>query len=90
MLLGLVSALATWDLQAFGRSLGRVRLGEGTRDLERRHLIRLLIVIALGLLAAGMALGIEVRLSFGLLMIMGLLVMLGMAQVLRLLRGDDR
>ena len=88
MLLGVVGGLAAWDLQSFGHSLKGVRFVEGTRNLERRHLFRLLAVTALGLLVAVVSLGIEVRLSFGLLMVTGLLLMLGMAQVIRLLRGD--
>ncbi|MFC2023254.1 hypothetical protein ACFLT5_00785 [Chloroflexota bacterium] len=88
MLLGVVGALTAWDLHGLERSLEEVRLVEGTRDLERRHLYRLLVVDLLGLLVAGVALEIEVRLSFGLVMVMGLLVMVGMAQLIRLLRGD--
>ena len=88
MLLGVAGGLVAWDLQSFGHSLEGVRFVKGTRNLERRHLLRLLAVAALGLLVAVVSLGIEVRLSFGLLMVTGLLLMLGIAQVIRLLRGD--
>jgi hypothetical protein len=89
-LLGLVAALATWDLDQFARQMriaGRVDDGPG---LERRHIQRLLIVAAIGCLLAAVGLVLRLRLSFGLALLLAALAMLGLSLIVGYMRrmGD--
>ena len=91
MLFGVVAALSAWDLDHFAQRLsgvGQDRVEE-TRELERRHLERLLIVDGLGLLFGVVALGIEVDLGFGTVLLLGLLAILGLSRVVGILRRES-
>jgi hypothetical protein len=91
MLIGVVAALSAWDLDHFARRLRAVGRVEGARDLERRHLLRLLIVDGLGLLLAAVALKIKVGLSFGAAFLLGLLAVVGLSRAVLFLRhGNSR
>jgi hypothetical protein len=85
MLVGLVAALAAWDLDYFLQRLRSVAQVKGAPDLERHHLFRLLVVVSLGLLLPVLALQVQVRLSLGVLMLLGLVAVLGLSQALRFL-----
>jgi hypothetical protein len=93
MLFGMVAALSAWDLDYFAQRLRSVEwaetLAERRRDLERRHLWRLLLVDGLGLLLAAVALGVEVKLSFGAAFLLGLLAVLGLSQAIGFLRRES-
>jgi hypothetical protein len=93
MLLGVVAALATWDLDHFVQRLrsvgGDETPAEQWRELEQRHLRRLLIVDGLGLLLALVALEIKVKLSFGIAFSLGLLAVLGLSRVIGFLRRES-
>jgi hypothetical protein len=86
MLLGTVAALAAWDLNHFAMRLRSVEwnetLAKRRRELERRHLRRLLIVNGLGLLLAAVALGVKVRFSFGVAIVLGLVAVLGLSRAI--------
>jgi hypothetical protein len=89
-LLGLVAALATWDLDHFARRMqaaGRVDDGPG---LERRHIQRLLVVAAIGCLLAAVGLVLRLRLSFGWALLLAALAMLGLSLIVGYMRrmGD--
>ena len=84
--LGLVAALVAWDLDQFAqlvRAAGRV---DGARDLELRHIRRLLAVASIGGLLAGIGMGLRVRFSFELALVLGALVMLGLSIAVGYLR----
>jgi hypothetical protein len=91
MLLSVVAALSAWDLDHFAQRLSGVGQNrvEETRDLERRHLERLLIVDGLGLLFGAVALGIEVDLGFGTALLLGLLAVLGLSRAVGILRRES-
>lgn len=89
MLVGLVAALAAWDLHHFSHTLESVPRVEGERNLERRHLQRLLIAVGLGVLLAAVALGIDVTLSFGFVLLLGLVAVLGLSQAVAFLRSES-
>jgi len=76
--LGLVAALVAWDLDQFAqlmRAAGRV---DGAAELERRHIQRLLVVAAVGGVLGAVGLGLRVRLSFELALVLAVLAMLGL------------
>lgn len=91
LLLGMVAALAAWDLDAFrGRMAGFSHI-ENERRLIRAHLRRLGAVSGIGLLLGAAALFMRVQLSFGLALIIAFLAVLGAAFVLHQLgrQGED-
>jgi hypothetical protein len=84
-----ILALAAWDLERFG---ARLRLADSTaetRDLERRHLWRLLAVSGLSLLLAWAALGVRLKLGMAVALALGMLAILGLAQVIRSLARES-
>jgi hypothetical protein len=89
MVFGLLAALCAWDLHRFGLRLRRVERVEAVADLERRHLQRLLAVAGLGLLAAFLALRIQVRLTFLMALLLGLLAVWGLSQAVATLRRES-
>jgi hypothetical protein len=89
MLSGLVAALSAWDLHHFSRLLDSVPRAGRAREPERRHLQRLCIAVGMGLLLATIALGVEVRLSFGLVIVLGLIAVLGLSRAVAFLRSES-
>jgi hypothetical protein len=88
--LALVAALVAWDLDQFSqrmRAAGRVDDAPGQ---ERRHIRRLLIVAGLGGLLGLVALSFQVRLSFGLALVLAVVMMLCLSMVIGYMRraGD--
>jgi len=78
MLLGLLAALAYWDLDAFQRRLGLVEPGEATSRLEKSHLGRLGLVLGLGLALGLAALFIRLNLTLCWGILLGLAIILGL------------
>jgi hypothetical protein len=89
MLIGVVAALAAWDLDHLVHRLRSVKHGEGVRTLERGHIRRLLSVAGLGLLLGAIALVSQVRLGLSLVFLLGLLAMLGLSGAIRFLRRES-
>lgn len=89
LLMGLIAALSAWDLDAFARQLRSVDAVEQEQALKRRHLERLLIVDALALLLGVSALTVQIRLSFGLALVLALIALVGLSRALGFLgRGS--
>lgn len=88
MLLGTVAALAAWDLDRFARRLRDVERVEDLEGLWSLHLRRLLPTLGMGLLLGGIAL--EGRIPLGLwgAILLGILGVLGIAQLLEGLRSS--
>jgi hypothetical protein len=82
LLVSLVAALATWDLDHFERRLRRARPEIMETDLRPPHLQRLAVVAGLGLGLGWLALGIRVQLSLGWAIILSLLAIIGLSRVL--------
>jgi len=76
----LVLLLAAWDLQWFAWRIGAAERIEGERELVRSHILRLTIIGGAGLLLAGIALFIHLRFSFGIALLLGFSVILGLRQ----------
>lgn len=89
MLAGLVAALAAWDLDHFSHTVESVPRVEGARSLERRHVQRLLAAVGLGALLAAVAQGVDVTLSFGFILLLGLVAILGLSQAVAFLRSES-
>ena len=89
MLMGVVAALAAWDLDHFTQRLTSVKVGEDARTCERGHIRRLLSVVGLGLLLGAIALVSQVRLGLGLVALLGLLAILGLGGAVRFLRRES-
>ena len=88
--LALVAALVAWDLDQFSqrmRAAGRV---DDALGQERRHIRRILIVAGLGGLLGLAALSLQVRLSFGLALLLAVVMMLCLSLVIGYVRraGD--
>ncbi len=88
MLAGLVAALSAWDLAAFAAWLQGVQPADKAKALVRRHLGQLLIVDAVGLLLAGVALYVRLRLSLAVLLLLGLVLILGVSRAVSFLRRE--
>jgi hypothetical protein len=89
MLLGGVAALVVWDLDHFARRLHTASRVEQEALLVRAHLQRIALVAGAGLLLGGLALLVQVQLSLGWAVLLGLLVMVGVQQFLVLLRRES-
>jgi hypothetical protein len=89
MVAGLLAALCAWDLHRFVVSLETVDRVDDEGGLTRRHLARLGTVAGLGLVLVVVALGIEVRLTFLMASLLGLLAVWGLSQAVRFLRRES-
>ena len=87
MLAGMVAALIAWDLARFDTRLRTAHRIEGSQNLVRQHLQRLLITISVALPLAVGALRVRAKLNFGTAFVAGLLAILGLSQAVRALRG---
>ncbi len=83
MLLSVLATLAAWDLAHFTARMRRAELGDEAAMLTTTHLRRLAMVIGLGLLLGGVALGVSVTLHLGWAIFLGLLAVIGLSQVMR-------
>ncbi len=82
MLVVLVASLSAWDLVSMLARFKKVKresIGEG---IERRHLIRLAAVDGLGLVSGAAGLLIRTRLNFVMIVLLGLIVAIGLSQLL--------
>lgn len=89
MALGVAAALCAWDLDHFARRLRSAGRVERAHELERRHLLRLLVVSGLGFLLMSVALGLQLELGFGAAVFLGLLVVISLGQLVGLLRRES-
>jgi hypothetical protein len=89
MLAGLVWALSAWDLSAFARWVSSVQEAEKAKLLLWQHLRRLLVVDVVGVLLAGVALAIRLRLGLALMLLLGLVLFLGVSRAVTFLRRES-
>jgi hypothetical protein len=88
MLVGVVAALAAWDLDRFVwrmRAAGRV---EDAGFLEQHHLQRLLTVSGAGLILGAVALSLRIRLGFAAAFLLAFLAVLGLSRVIGFLQRE--
>lgn len=90
-LLAVVAALCAWDLDGLARRLARFPYAGDRAQFERQHLARLASVAATGLLLAGVALAVEIRLTLLPALLLSLLAIIGLSWAVFVLRiqGDQ-
>jgi hypothetical protein len=82
MLLGLIAALAAWDLRHFATRLRDAGTITAPNELAHIHLRRLALVAAAGLLFGGIALGMRVELTFGWALLAAALAIIGLSHLI--------
>jgi len=86
MLLGTAAALAAWDLSHFSQRTSLAELFDNQSMLQQAHLQRLFLVIGLGLLLGGVALGLQISLNLGGAGLLGLLMVTTLSVAVGLIR----
>lgn len=81
--------LGAWDLQHFTVRLQFAHTSRQRWQLEERHLQRLAGVLLLGFGCAGLALLMQVRLNFGLLLVLIAVAMVSLSRFIRHLRQES-
>jgi hypothetical protein len=90
MLLGLVAALAAWDLDHFAERLRAAGHVAQRTELTRAHLRRLAIVVGMGLLLGSIALGVRYELTFGWALLVAALAIYSLSRLIGAGRGVDK
>jgi hypothetical protein len=86
MLSGLIPALVAWDLDGLAQRIESVQRVDGLDDLERHHLLRLALAVALGLFFTVAALSVRLELGFGVVVLLALLAILGLSRAIGALK----
>lgn len=88
--LGLAAALVAWDLDQFAQRMGAAGRVDDAAGQERLHIRRLMAVVGIGGLLAAIGLVAQVRLSFGVALLLAALMMLCMSLIIGTMRrmGD--
>lgn len=89
MLLGIIAALAAWDIENFHQRVEGVEIVDHRDDLERKYLQRLLIIEGSGALLAVAAVSLTVTFSFGSALLLGLLAVVGLSRTIGFLRRES-
>ena len=89
MLIGLIFALAAWDLTIFKQRLRQTGEVEAETTLEIDHLRRLGIVAGLGLLLGLVALTIQFQLTLLWALLLGFLIIIGLGRVIKGVRDHE-
>jgi len=85
MLVGIIAALAAWDLDRFDRLIGPLNTG-AVQQIERQHLRRLLVVGGAGLVLGLAAVLLRVKFAFGWAALLGIISVLALGFVARYAR----
>ncbi len=85
-ILSVVFLLSAWDLQWFAWRLDAAEQIEGEKQIVWSHMFRLMAIAGVGLLLSGIALSVHLRLGFGITLLLGLSVILGLKQWLSIAR----
>jgi hypothetical protein len=88
LLLSVVATLSAWDLDHFVRRLKQVERIKRAFDLERHHLKRLMIIAGLGLLLGGVPIVVNVKLKFGWMLFLGMVLILSLSRLIDLLSRE--
>jgi hypothetical protein len=86
MIAGSLGGLVAWDLTEFMRRLRFAPLRDDVRDLERRHLTRLTIVVLIGTVLASIAMLVRLEFTFEWIVLLTLVAALGITQLVSWLR----
>jgi hypothetical protein len=86
LLLGILATLAAWDLDHMLQRFAQVKPEALMPRMERRHLLRLVVVCGASLLLGGASLLIQVHISFDLALVLALVTVIAFSQVVVYLR----
>jgi len=83
MLLTTTAALVAWDLANFAGRITQANLEVDIPDLQQQHVRRLSLVAGGGLLLGAAALGLQINLTFGRAVLLGLLLAVSLSWLVR-------
>jgi hypothetical protein len=86
MAFSVLGSLSAWDLADFSRRLGRAAPEDDLRPLQKKHLLRLASLGAIGMALILAALFLNLRISFGWVFLLTLAALLGLMQLVNHLR----
>jgi hypothetical protein len=86
MAFSVLGSLSAWELADFSRRLGSAAPGDDLRKLEKKHLIRLVSLVVVGLALILAALVLHLRISFGWVFLLTVAAVLGMVQLVNRFR----
>jgi len=81
LFLGLVGALSTHDLNRFEQRKSMAGIINSKHGMEKHHLIRLMIVIIISLILGTITSFISIRIEFGMVLSLGILIVFCMNRV---------
>jgi len=87
LFLGLTAALNAWDSDRFFRRWKVVQTDGSTRNLERRHLFRILSVDGVAIILAVIGLSLKAQLNFAIMLLLGVLAMVSLSRLINMLRN---
>ena len=87
LLLALLSALGAWDLIRFQRRIEHSPFCESILKIEKRHLTLLGIALLVGGIFAGGLLTARMQISFGITLVLGVILIISLGQIIRMLRN---
>ncbi|MDO8945392.1 MAG: hypothetical protein Q7U75_19575 [Desulfobacterales bacterium] len=82
-LLGVLLALAAWDLGRFTLRMSVVLDATAAERLERVHLVRLGVALGIGLVVGGLALLVRISLDFGWALVIGAAAIIALSRAAR-------
>ena len=88
LLAAVIATLTAWDLDRFDQWLNHIGRVDMKAELNKRHLLRLLLVDSLGLVTGGAALVVRVQLDFVWILILALLTVIGLSQFYNLIKRE--
>jgi hypothetical protein len=90
MLLGLTASLASWDLQGFKEKFDHFERIENSTEIESGHIKYLGLVLFSGILIGAISLTIRIQIPFGIIILLGTIVIVAIFQVFRYIRKSER
>jgi len=90
LLAAIVFSLIAWDLGEFRYHMTQVDASDNSEQLQAAHLKRLGMTSMVGLLAGSVALGLQITLTFGWAVLLGLLMAVSLNRLIRLVRRGQK
>jgi len=88
--LGVIAVLNAWDSDRFYRRWKGVENNQSMRNIERKHLIRILAVDGTAVILAAIGLSFKAQLNFGIILLCGFLAVISLSRLISLLRNHSQ
>jgi hypothetical protein len=85
LLPAVIGVLAAWDLARFQQRLADAPISDSVRKIEKRHLSLLALALMSGGIFSGVVLTTRIHISFGIALVLGVILIISLGQVYRLL-----